>query len=276
MTAIVGINWLWEIVLAADTRVSWKSQGIVLKKEDILKKVYALPNSQDPKRPFVLGFSCSDLKAAKAVIVHLGTRKFPNYSRPFIAAHLKEDLRGWIEEVAVTELNPEMRSGLRFMLCGIDPPTPSVVKRNNEIVRRIGMSKPHLYVYTVNKGSGKVSVEEESYIAVIGSGRKLTQEIKESSYGWAGFGGIGKMQWARAHMIAEITAMICKRHQSRDIGGPFQAVCITPMGLITHYVWPPSIEAGSIEVIQEGEKTIVRSPVLEKAYTLHPIWELPI
>jgi hypothetical protein len=276
MTVIVGINWLWEIVLAADTRVSWKSQGIVLETEDILKKLYAIPNPQDPKRIPVLGFSCNDLRAAKAVVAHLRTDKLPSYKRPLITAHLKDELRGWIEEVTTTELSPDMRSGLTFMLCGIDPRGPSVVRQNNEVVRRMGMPRAHLYVYEVSKKSGKVRVREEPYIAVIGSGQKLGQEIRESSYRWMGFGGLNQMQWVRAHIIADITSMMCKRSRLAGVGGPFQAVCITPDGLTTHYVWPSGTEPEGVEVVQEGEKTIIKNPVLTKTYTLYPIWELPI
>jgi hypothetical protein len=277
MTAVVGINWLWEVIVVADTRVSWRSRDTVLKKEDVLKKLYTIESSTSPQKTAVLGFSCDDLRTAKAVMIHLKVRKFQNYGRPLVMAHLKDDLHGWIEEVTIAKLSPEMRKGLRFMLCGIEPSRPSVVKKNDKVIRRIRMPRAHLYVYKVDRRSGRVTVDSEQDIAMIGSGRRVIDRIRESSNRWIGFGGLGQMQWARAHIMAEIVSLICRDSALGDIGGPFQTGCITSTGLVgDHYVWPPGVGSSVVKTEQEGERTIISNPLLGKKYILHPIWELSI
>jgi len=84
MTLVVGFNWISEMVMIADTRVSW--QGTQLSPSDSLLKLYGI---QGNSKSAVLGF-CGDLQAARAVLVHLKDRKFQNYSRPLVIAQLKD------------------------------------------------------------------------------------------------------------------------------------------------------------------------------------------
>jgi hypothetical protein len=154
VTVVVGFNWLSEMVMIADTRVSWS--GSMRSPQDILKKLYVI---QSPSKAAVLGFS-GDVHAAKTVMVHLKDHKFQNYSRPFVMANLKDDLGRWIEEVTATKLRPETRANLKFMLCGIEPSRHPPVKRDNKVVGFLTVPEAHIYVYTVGKDSGKVMVSK--------------------------------------------------------------------------------------------------------------------
>ena len=281
MTVITGFSWLSEVVMIADTRVSWiTQQGVILKTEDVLKKLYSIRSPKSPQKAAVLGFSANDIRAAKTVITHLGKHKFQNYNRPLVMVNLKDDLRSWMEEVTVTRLTREARANLKFMLCGIERGRPLRLKKGDKIVSYPQILETHLYVYSIDKESGevKVSVNQQDF-AAIGSGRKLKKEMRKQVHQGIKFGfNQPKLYPARAFLITDIISSMFEADESiKDVGGPFQTVRITPTGLIQDFVWWPRSDDKStnIEVKEQGGKTVIYNPALKKNYTLYPVWELP-
>lgn len=292
LTVVAAFNWFSEVVVIADTRVSQRVKVIrpdfpespqdFLKTWDCLKKLYSIQSPRSPEKAAVLGFS-GDIRAAKTVIVHLSKYKFQNYKRRLVMANLKEELRRWIEEATVSKLEPRARGGLKFMLCGIEPSRHMSGKRRNgkTVIFTVGSlptSEAHIYIYTVNKDSGKVTVSKRLGSAVIGSGRRLKREIMKKANGALKFGfRHPHLHQGRAFLISHIVGLMFEENQSiKDVGGPFQAIRITPNGLIDMYVWPPSAKHHNVEVRHEGARSTIFNAVLGEEYTLYPVWELPL
>ena len=52
MTAVVGINFLSEVIMIADTRVSWPNN--LLPPEDALQKLYVIRSPRTPTKAAIL------------------------------------------------------------------------------------------------------------------------------------------------------------------------------------------------------------------------------
>lgn len=272
VTVVVGFNCLSEIVMVADTRVSWQDDA--RPPTDILQKLYAIRRQG---KAAVFGFS-GNVPAARIVMDYVVRHRLRNYrrARRFVLTRLKDDLRRWIEEVAQDRLQPAERGWLKFMLCGILPSRHPQLKRNGMIVGSMPYPESHIYVYTVAKDSGKVHVKRQPMFAVIGPDRGTERDLRTKVQPLIRFGfGAPQLHWGRAVLIGEVIASMFKDRQSEIVGGPFQAVRITPEGLETHYIWPPDTEHKNVEVRDDGARVIVYNPALKAEYTLYPIWDLP-
>lgn len=269
MTVIVGFSWLSEMVMIADTRVSWPNS--TRPPHDILRKLYKIG---DTRKSVVLGFS-GDLSAAKTIITYLKDRKFKHLRRRFVIARFKDDLRTWIEQAATHNLSPELRDKVRFMLCGVEPSRHPPIHRDGRVVGVLNVPECHLYVYTIGKNSGHVMVSERRNFAVIGSGQDLENEIREKMKELIHFGfDQPNLHWARVFILSDIVASLFKERQSDTVGGPFQTIRLTKDGLQEFYLWPPGVEDKNVEVQQDKRQTTIFNSALNEQYSLYPIWEL--
>ena len=124
LTVVAAVNWLTEIVVFADTRISCStaadgpdSSGHTRAPQrtcDCLQKLYAIQGERGTGRGVVLGFS-GGVSAAGEVMVFLGKHKLRHLNPRVAMANLGDRMRGWIQE-AVGELDPEARRTLTFML----------------------------------------------------------------------------------------------------------------------------------------------------------------
>jgi len=221
-----------------------------------------------------LGFA-GDISAIKVVVQHLGKNKFQNYKRPIVMVSLKDNLRHWIEE-ATTTLEPRARTGLKFMLCGIEPSRSLSIKKGNTIIKSKQILETHIYVFQVSSNTGKVKVLKRNDLAVIGSGAQLRKELKNRILPVISFGfNQPNLHWGRAHLVGEIANEIFQNSSIKGVGGPLQVGRVTTEGVRLGYIWPRSVESKNVQVSQEGQKTILYNPSVGKKYTLYPIWALP-
>jgi len=271
MTVVVGFNWLSEMVMIADTRVSWPHG--TLPPQDNLIKLYTFRDHQG--KAAVLGFS-GKICAAKAVLVYLKQRVFPNYGRPFIMATLKDNLQGWIERVVTTKLTPEARAELKFVLCGAEPSRHPPVARNGKVVGFLSVPELHLYRYVIAKNSGRVMVSRNCGFAIIGSGQQLEKEIHQKVNQTIRFGFASpQLHWARAALISDVIALMFRDRPSDKVGGPFQTIRVTANGISEHYTWPPVGGSANVQVQRVGGRLTIRNRESGETYDLYPIWNLP-
>lgn len=273
MTAVVGVSLLSEVIMVADTRLSWP--GTSAPPEDILQKLYAIPCPRNENKVAVLGFSGA-IQAAKAVMIHLGKDKLQNYSRPLIMVNLKDQLKRWIEEVTMTNLSAESRRGLSFMLCGLEPSRAATIRKGNVLVKYPQLMETHIYIFRVSQDTGTVEVLRKGGFTVIGSGAELRRDLARKVPPLISFAfNQPNLHWARAHLVGQVVNAVFEHGSVPTVGGPFQVARITAEGLFCEYIWPGSMQPTKVEVTQEGQKTIVYNPDRNETYTLHPVWSLP-
>ena len=273
MTAVVSVSFLSEIIMVADTRVSWPSTP--LPPADILQKLYAISSRRTQQKVAVLGFSGA-IQAAKAVMIHLGKDKLQNYSRPLIMVNLKDQLKRWIEEVTMTNLSAESRRGLSFMLCGLEPSRAATIRKGNVLVKYPQLMETHIYIFRVSQDTGTVEVLRKGGFTVIGSGAELRRDLARKVPPLISFAfNQPNLHWARAHLVGQVVNAVFEHGSVPTVGGPFQVARITAEGLFCEYIWPGSMQPTKVEVTQEGQKTIVYNPDRNETYTLHPVWSLP-
>jgi len=273
MTVIIGINWYTEMLVLADTRVSWPNQS--RPPEDILRKLYTIT---DHRKTAVLGFS-GNIQAAQFVMQYLMEKKFRHIRRKLVIERLKDNLRFWLEEVATTKLSPEARGSLSFMLCGLEPYRPPFLGKNPEkvLTSHLMNQEIHLYIYRIAKDSGKVNMTKYRNIAITGSGKDMSQEVVEEIHQAIHFGfDQPNIHWARSMIVTQQIAEIFKKSEyNMSVGGPFQTIRITPEGVTEFYTWPPDLEYYDVEVLREPNLTTIYNPKQNKTYKLYPIWGLP-
>lgn len=272
MTLVVSFNWFSEVVAVADTRVAWP--GNQIPPNDVLRKLYSLTNSN---KSILLGFS-GDLWAAKEVLTYIIHKKLSNYKRDFVIKQFRDELRGWIEEVATSTLTSRERRGLKFILCGVEPSRHPPLLQHGRFVRPSPFVESHIYVYSIRNTTGQVVVNEKSqHIGIIGSGKALKREIAQAITQDIHFGFRQKnLHWARANLVARDIAAIALRDKSISphVGGPFQVVRITPEGLQEQYIWPPIGGLQNVGVLSNGSRRVVYNSGSGEAYELVPVWEL--
>lgn len=272
MTVIIGINWFSEMVMIADTRMSWVDGSHP--PQDIVRKLYKIGNQQ---KSVVFGF-CGNLKAAKTVLLYLKQRKFENLKRRFVIATFKDNLRTWLEEAILASLTSEERTSLKFMLGGIEPfrPPYSLDSNGKVLIGHLINPEVHLYVYSIKKDSDKVTVSHYKQFAIIGSGKGLAPKIQQQIKQTIEFGfNQPNLHWARAELLGQITASLFKSSPFDDsVGGPFQVIRITPQGLYESYIWPPGSEHINIQIRDDSKKITIVNSSSNLSYTLYPVWEL--
>lgn len=272
MTVVIGFNSLKEVIMIADSRVSWENNQHPPK--DNLRKLYTFGYAN---KSAVLGFS-GDLQAANAIMRFLMERKFRNYKRPFILSEFKDDLGKWIEEIAKTKLPPKKRTRVKFMLGGIEPSRHPPLLKDGQVIGYSSLVEAHIYTYSIgDNGNVHYNARPKGY-DVIGTGRKLEREIANKLVDEINFGfNQPQLHWARAVIMGEAIAARIKEDKkiSETVGGPFQVVRIAPEGLETQYIWPPGMGDRNVEVEHDGSRTIIYNPSTKEKYVLYPVWKLP-
>lgn len=272
MTVIVAVDILSEMIVVADTRVSWPDRSHA--PQDIVQKLYRIRSPRTPGKEAVIGYS-GDLSAIRAVALYLGGEKFRHYSRPLVMSTLKDDLAKWIEE-ATTKLETRQRAGLKFMLCGIEPSRAVPINRGTKSVTSPRMLETHMYVFDIHPGSGRVAVTRERGFATIGSGADRRAELRRKILPAIHFGFHQKnLHWARAVLVGQIANSVIRQSGIESVGGPLQVVRISPGRLTATYTWPDESDDRNTEVSHKGDRVVLRNRSSKKEYTLYPIWALP-
>lgn len=226
MTVIVAIDYLTELLVIADARVSYKS-GRIDTKHGLQKLLPIL--SRDKATPATLGFS-GDVALAKAVFHHLLVNKqINNYQRPFIISQLKDDIERWIQEAVDIQWGNGHQEKASFLFCAIEPKVqrPFFDSQGNRIPSPLAepFKECHIYEYTISD-RGKVQTQRHQHIAMIGSGKKeQEQEITRVSEKLLGFGrGHSEHDLHRAFLVMREMAFAFEDAASRTVGGAFQVV----------------------------------------------------
>jgi hypothetical protein len=268
MTIIVGLSWLTELVMIADSRVSWANPS--RPPQDILRKLYTITDNNDSA---VLGFS-GNLKAASIIMKHLHERKFRNMRKKFIIERFKDDIRRWIEEIVLQEVPSELWGEASFILGGIEKRRhPKFTDGTMDYWSNL--PEMHIYVYHISKSSGFVTVVRKFPYAIIGSGKALDNEIRPRIAQVASFGGSeSRLHWARSMLLTKMIAQISEQKASSAIGGPFQIIRITNEKMEQFYIWHHEENQTNLQVSQDITSTTIRHPDLNVQCTIYPIWEL--
>ncbi len=272
MTVILGCNWFTEVIMMADSRISWEDHQ--RPPQDTLRKLYTL---SDSNKSAVLGF-CGDIQAAKIVMLYLIEQKFQSYKRHFVLSQFRDELGQWIEEVAKSKLTPRQRTTIKFMLCGIEPTRHASISKDGKVIGTLPFVEAHIYVYRIGR-NGKVECDKRPRLfAVIGSGKKLESIISKKLQKMISFGfDTPQLHWGRAVVGGEVLANIIMENEevSATVGGPFQVIRITPAGLETHYIWPPGQDGRNVDIQYDNSKVVIYNPSTQEKYILYPVWDLP-
>jgi len=263
MTVIIGADYGSEILVLADTRVSFGKESGTPPKDQLIKLI----GVDFFGREAVLGFS-GNIAYAKRIIESLCRRA--KYFRS--SGNLKEDFRRWIED---TIRMKRERHHIQFMLCDFDL-----------------ADEAHIYVYDVKK-SGEVRIQPQGTIeiidpgghpgrgkvTVIGSGGKLKQKIYETTL--RPFGDPRKYDDYEAYsqvrmlMVEGIIASEFEDMGSQDVGGPFTIMRLRPNALIgPTYTWPiGSGDTSDVQFTEEGKRVILSKPSTGKKYVLYSVFD---
>jgi hypothetical protein len=278
MTVVIGVDYLDEILVIADTRVSY---GGKYDKNYGLKKLLIFGNKN---KVLILGF-CGKVCAAQAVIRHIMEDKLtPNYKRRLIISHLKEDIRRWIEEITTT-LPSDQRDRLSFMLCALESLRRRPVK-NEGVTKILPFFERHIYTYRI-KGDGKVEVVDDELekrnilvkcnIAVIGIEEELVSKISKNAADLINFGRkMPNFHIARAVVLEHTISSIFQEVDHKKVGGPFQIVRIVPPPNPSQLIYQWSqVGNKNIEVTHKNDRTTMTNLSTNETCILLPIWEWP-
>jgi hypothetical protein len=271
MTVIVGANLITEFAMIADTRVSWPT-ATSRSPQDILQKLYPIAESNNFA---VLGFS-GRLSVAKIIIKCLKERKFNNFRREFIMEVFKDSLQKWIEEITIREIPRHLWGSVKFMLGGVEPRRHSRIVDGNKIIGFIPqIPEIHIYAYSTNKNTGQVSVTRKISCAIIGSGGKYESAVEERiARVNTLFITEPGLQWAKPVILTDMIARVYRKRDEITVGGPFQLIRITQLGMEQHYIWHTDESHSNVDVRQELTSTVISHPDLKASYNIQPIWHL--
>lgn len=279
MTVIVAIDYLTELLVIADARVSYLSSGQYDAKHGLQKLLPIL--SPDKSTPATLGFS-GDVALAKAVFHHLLVNKqINNYQRPFIISQLKDDIERWIQEAVDAAWANNLKTKASFLFCAIEPKVerPTFDSQGNRIPSPLAepFKECHIYSYTISD-SGKVHVQRHQKIALIGSGKTEQEpEIIKISEKLIGFGrGDPNQDLNRAFAVMREMAFAFEDAASRTVGGAFQVVrmVLPPKKSMQIWRWlagnPLSIK--DVEITEQDEVITMKHKGKGSSFALYPIW----
>jgi hypothetical protein len=265
MTVVVGINYLDEILVIADTRVSYSNgtydQSLGVKKLLILGNV---------DKVAVVGFS-GPIEVGKQVFKYLIQHKHPQRRR-FVIETFKDDLARWIQEAA-SALPIEKLKGSSFMLAALEPSRRLPMKRRGQIVPS-PFIESHLYTYRYTE-SGRLQVERHRNFAVIGSGKELESTIVDKAKALINFGRkMPNFRLTRAIVVNEVISSLFKDKGSKTVGGPYQVVRIAPPPKPSQliYQWL-DIDDADVVVNNIGDTTIMENQKTGERYELISIWD---
>ncbi len=271
MTVIIGINWFTEMLILADTRISWENQS--RPPEDKLLKLYKYRTANG--KTIVFGFS-GNIEGIKKVMQELMEKKFPSIKERLFIEKIKDDLLIWLREI--TPKLPLNERKLSFMLCGFEPYRPPFFGKNPEkiLVKHLMNQETYFYIYNRDK-NGNMGIQRSRSIAITGSGKNMSREIVNEIGKAIRFGfDQPNLHWARAMLVTQRIAEAFKKSKyDTSVGGPFQTIRITPEEVTEFYTWPPDLQYYDVEIIQEPNITRIYNPRQNKTYNLYPIWSLP-
>ena len=265
MTVVVGVDYLDEILVIGDSRVSYPNGQYEANRG--LKKLLVFGNKN---KVAALGFA-GHINGARVVIGNLMRKLTPNYKRPLVIAHLKEDMRKWIQEVVI-ELPSAELEGLSFILCALEPSRRRPLRRG-EVIVPSPFPERHICIYSVNSRK-QVEMRDGGPIAVIGSGRELESNIQHQVSHLINFGrGAPNFQMNRLTVAHDVISLMFHDLNSSSVGGPFQIIRIVPPPSKSQeiYMWFP--EAPEVEVEHKRDMSIMRNRRTGETCTLFPIWE---
>lgn len=280
MTAIIAIDYLTEILIIADTRISTIMNG---KQKYVvnwgLKKLTPII-SPDGQTVLVLGFS-GDVKLARKVFKFLFVdKKISTYSRRFVISHIKDDIFKWISEFVESEwAKPNTYSLTNFLLCGLEPKLNRPLRDINgkSVKWPFTPFKPsHIYTYSISN-SGKVLLKNHKPMAIIGSGKYEQEEkINEIRERLIGFGrGDTEMDNIRAWQVMREIAFTFEDANSKTVGGAFQVIRLSIPSKNNVEIWrwmaTPGSTPENVEVIDKNDTIIMKTRT--KKFTIDPIWK---
>lgn len=270
VTLVFGFNGLNEVILVADSRVSFDNN---LEPKDILLKVYSFVGIHPP---MALGFS-GRLSAIKRVMEFLSKEKLRNPPKRVVVPEFAQRLRGWIEHIVKTEISQPERKGLAFLLGGLEPGRPPKSYKQDGSYSYLNLPSGYLYRYNVNPTTGGVTISANGPALAIGSGADIIRELerKGMEYLSAGFGNEFAPAF-RATIIASDIASTYRNLHSRTVGGPFQLVRLTPSRHYEAPIFAPEENKGDPIVNQASGVRQLSFPDLGEIYPLYSIYQLDL
>lgn len=169
------------------------------------------------------GYETDDvLEVAHEVIKYLFKKKLPKYKRRFVIHQLKDDIRGWIQEV-IPSLPLTLAHQTNFILCGFEPLKRRPLTHQDGTAGISEFYERHTYIYTI-RSKGKVDVKQEKdQVAVIGSGAHYKKEILGITSNFMDFVlNVPSGNLIRDPVIySEINELLKNQTVIRSVGGPF-------------------------------------------------------
>jgi ATP-dependent protease HslVU (ClpYQ) peptidase subunit len=252
MTLIVGIDHGSEILVLADTRVSYGSRLHAPAPRDQLRKLVSirLPQSQ-----VILGFS-GNIPEIQRVLRYV--KRKAQYAPS--SGSLMGDLTTFMEE----PVGP--RKQLSFMLCGFEP-----------------TGEPQIVVFGLTTTGEVVLRPDELFctpqtrVAIIGSGAEFKEQIHRMILHPVGhpqqYQDFEAFSRVRSMMAETIISLWFQDRDAKHVGGPFAVYRLRRDGsLIRRYMLPLDEDSPDAEVTEDETKTVLYNPSTGKRYTLFSIF----
>lgn len=282
MTAIIAFNYITEILVIADTRVSYPTAKEKLKYDGLhgLRKTVPIHNKEDGNIA-ILGFS-GEVSFAKALFRYLLVeKKLNNYQRPFVIEQLHEDIRKWIIEFR-RQGRVTNNHLFQMLFAGFEPKRkiPFQDQAGKPISPSFDFRECHLYVYTVTETGNVQTRRETGSYAVIGSGQnEAPTDIEEIYTQWIGFGrGHPEHDIHRAWAVGNWISHAFETIGSRTVGGPIEILRLVPPPYETStlWLWEPGGMTGpppTLKVVDQSDGTIlIENSKNGQEMTIYPIW----
>ena len=268
MTLVVGVDYDDEILVFADTRVSFRGNPTV---RPLVDRLIKLVTVRFGERTAVLGFS-GNVDKAKAVVESL-RRKAKYYSS---SGDLPLDFKVWMEEAVRMRQD---RHRLKFMLCDLDPDRDGrlheyTINENGHVE----LTQPEPVEMLSIDSDGKLRHGSRSVLSIIGSGKSQKKQIAEaclqSVRSSKGFKSYEAFSDVRAGMAEGIISTVFRDIGSSTVGGPFTIFRIRPNEIVgPQYTWPALDVPQKIQVREENLKTIIHNLGTNETYDLYTIFD---
>lgn|GEM_PF-4151902 len=234
MTIVVASNFIDQLIIAADTRVSMDN-NIYYPNVGLIK--VSLFNFRATPVVIALAF-CGRISAGGKILDYVIKKKLNNYNsdRPIAFTYLADKLEGWISEIVQTIRSDELKD-TALMFCGFELlRTPTF---NKQKPSQAHFFEPYMVTYTIDMKTQikKVIRERHFRTAIIGSGRIQKERIDQQTYIFqnalgsdiAATLGAARLEEARSVIVADSLIQLFRDNQpDYKIGGPFQIVALTP------------------------------------------------
>lgn len=263
MTVVIGVDCGAEILMLADTRVSYGAGGNCAPKDQLVKLI----GVTFADREAVLGFS-GNILYIKSILESLRIRAKHYRS----SGSLREDFRKWIVEII--RMKHPMHH-VQLMLCDFDPADTARIHLYDVKASGDVQLKPQNTVDIVDRGGQR----GRGIVAVIGSGSRLKPMIYEAALGSFGdpdkYDSFDAYSRVRMLMIEALAASEFEAAGSADVGGPFAIARLRPNGLIgPSFTWPyGGGDSSDVQFTVQGSKNVLWKPSTDERYTLYSIFD---